>query len=97
MEWPLYQTPGLQHALVVFRCAPAAGAGSKLTRRVLKGRKLVTEAGQIKLLHAVFVPSTTIGPFLFVSKLSGKISDSPDTLPVSIYFLNYWVRLSPQE
>ncbi|CAN7990756.1 unnamed protein product [Ixodes pacificus] len=97
MEWPLFQTPGLQHALVVFRCALAAGARAKLTRRVIKGRKPEPEAGQIKLLHAVSLPSTTIGPILFGSKLSGTISDSPGTLPVSRYFLNYGVMLSPQE
>lgn len=56
-----FRMPGVQRALVAFRCALDARAGSKLTTRrsATEGKTPELEAGQLKDLHAVLGQSVT--------------------------------------
>lgn len=58
----LFWTLNLRHKLVAFRCALAARAHSRLTRRrsIAEGRKRTLDAGQPKDFSAVLIPSPTV-------------------------------------
>lgn len=65
----------LQHVLITFCRAPTARACSSLMRprSIIEGRKLMLEAGQLRLLPAVLILSVTLVYLRFCQFFSGFV------------------------